>query len=229
LVSVVEMEGKGKRKLPSWLLTNKENSESLLTGKVNHSKQSEVPKLVFQGKTVYCHMKDECNFICEELNAISKKRQLVLGFDIEWRAFTSGERRKTSILQLCVSNKKCYVFQLSVMPKFPSELQLLLENEAILKVGVGIDGDINRLVLEGAIKTPKSCIDISKVANEKFGNFERWSLNGLLMNQHQRMLSKDQKVRCSNWDNYPLTEEQLDYAVLDAYAALLIYMKLEQK
>jgi len=219
------MEGKGKRKLPSWMLTNKENSVSDCKDQ-KQSKLNEVPNLIFEGKTVYCHMKDECNFICEELNAISRKRQVVLGFDIEWRAFTSGECTKTSIMQLCLSNRKCYVFQLSVMPKFPSELQILLENEAIFKVGVGIDGDINRLVSEGSIKSPKSCIDLSKLANEKLGNCERWSLNGLLMNQHQRMLVKDTKLRCSNWDNYPLTDKQLDYAVLDAYAGLLIYQKL---
>ena len=35
-------------------------------------------------------------------------------------------------------------------------------------------------------------------------------------------LRKDPKIRCSDWEKYPLTDEQLQYAALDAYVSICL-------
>lgn len=53
------------------------------------------------------------------------------------------------------------------------------------------------------------------------------SLNGLVKHLLGKQLLKDKSIRCSNWSNFPLTEDQKLYAATDAYAGLIIYRKLE--
>ncbi|PIO36427.1 hypothetical protein AB205_0179820, partial [Aquarana catesbeiana] len=56
---------------------------------------------------------------------------------------------------------------------------------------------------------------------------EKWSLNGLVKHLFSKQLLKDNSVRCSSWDKFPLTDEQRLYAASDAYASLLTYQKIE--
>lgn len=46
---------------------------------------------------------------------------------------------------------------------------------------------------------------------------ELWSLNGLVKHLFGKQLLKDKTVRCSNWEKFPLNEEQKLYAATDAY------------
>lgn len=46
---------------------------------------------------------------------------------------------------------------------------------------------------------------------------EIWSLNGLVKHLFGKQLLKDKSVRCSNWKEFPLNEEQKLYAATDAY------------
>ena len=39
----------------------------------------------------------------------------------------------------------------------------------------------------------------------------------------RRSIEKDQTLRTGNWEAWPLSAEQQQYAALDAYASLLIY------
>ncbi len=63
------------------------------------------------------------------------------GFDLEWRpSFMKGEREHpVSLVQIATSDI-AFLFHVSAMDSFPSLLKDLLENPAILKVGVGIQG-----------------------------------------------------------------------------------------
>lgn len=49
---------------------------------------------------------------------------------------------------------------------------------------------------------------------------EMWSLNGLVKHLFGKQLLKDKSVRCSNWEEFPLTEEQKLYAATDAYVCM---------
>ncbi|EPY73328.1 hypothetical protein CB1_015160003 [Camelus ferus] len=93
---------------------------------------------------------------------------------------------------------------------------MLLENEAIKKAGVGIEGDQWKLLRDFDIKL-KSFVELTDVANEKLKSTETWSLNGLVKHLFGKQLLKDKSVRCSNWSNFPLTEGQKLYAATDAY------------
>ncbi|NXR99088.1 WRN helicase, partial [Oxylabes madagascariensis] len=109
---------------------------------------------------------------------------------------------------------------------FPKGLKRLLEDETIKKVGVGIEGDQWKLMSDFEIKL-KSFVELADVANEKLKCKETWSLNGLVKHLFGRQLLKDQSVRCSNWEKFPLNEEQKLYAATDAYAGYIVYEKLK--
>uniref|UniRef100_A0A673SSW9 DNA 3'-5' helicase n=1 Tax=Suricata suricatta TaxID=37032 RepID=A0A673SSW9_SURSU len=151
----------------------------------------------------------------------------VVGFDMEWPpVYTPGKQGRVALIQLCVSESKCYLFHISSMSVFPQGLKMLLENEAIKKAGVGIQGDQWKLLKDFDIKL-KSFVELTDVANEKLKCKETWSLNGLVKHLFGKQLLKDRSICCSNWSNFPLTEDQRLYAATDAYAGLIIYQKLE--
>lgn len=80
--------------------------------------------------------------------------QKYIGFDCEWE-FTKGPGGggpgKIAIVQLCTPSKKeVFVFQVLRLSKrinnmFPKSLKVLLEDDAILKVGAGIAGDVAKM------------------------------------------------------------------------------------
>ncbi|MBZ3878521.1 Werner syndrome ATP-dependent helicase-like protein [Sciurus carolinensis] len=151
----------------------------------------------------------------------------VIGFDMEWPpVYNKGKLSRVALIQLCVSESKCYLFHISSMAVFPQGLKMLLENKAIKKAGVGIEGDQWKLLRDFDIKL-KSFVELTDVANEKLKCIETWSLNGLVKHLFGKQLLKDKSIRCSNWSNFPLTEDQKLYAATDAYAGLIIYQKLD--
>ncbi|XP_066924928.1 bifunctional 3'-5' exonuclease/ATP-dependent helicase WRN-like [Clytia hemisphaerica] len=221
------------RNLPSWMVqvSKKEpqNKQSDSTNTASEEKKycgSSLPFLKFPGEGIYTYHSDECNTHCKDILDRSLQKPMVIGFDIEWKvSYAQGVYHKTAIIQLCIDETKCYVFHLTHMTSFPILLKEVLTNEKIKKVGLGIKGDVQRLLTDYHIET-RSFQDIGSIANEIKKTGDNWSLNGLVMNKLEHQLSKDPKVRCSNWENVPLSKEQLDYAVLDAYAGWKVYHKL---
>nr|XP_032625372.1 Werner syndrome ATP-dependent helicase isoform X3 [Chelonoidis abingdonii] len=218
-------------KLPRWMSAqSKDNAvgdkkKSLVQRSVL---ENDLPILEFHGSVVYSYDASDCSFLSEDI-----RRNLsggdVIGFDIEWPpSYTKGKVGKVALIQICVSEKKCYLFHISSMSGFPKGLKRLLEDEAVKKVGVGIEGDQWKLMSDFEIKL-KSFVELADVANEKLKCKEMWSLNGLVKHLFSKQLLKDKCVRCSNWEEFPLSEEQKLYAATDAYAGLLIYQKLENR
>ncbi|XP_057184109.1 bifunctional 3'-5' exonuclease/ATP-dependent helicase WRN isoform X2 [Triplophysa rosa] len=111
------------------------------------------------------------------------------------------------------------------MSGFPPGLKAFLEDESIVKVGVGIQGDKWKLLSDYDIKL-KNVLELSDLANNTLRCSEKWSLDGLVKHLLKNQLYKDKQVRCSQWDDFSLTEEQKRYAATDAYAGFLIYNKL---
>ncbi|XP_011900951.1 PREDICTED: Werner syndrome ATP-dependent helicase isoform X3 [Cercocebus atys] len=103
---------------------------------------------------------------------------------------------------------------------------MLLENKAIKKAGVGIEGDQWKLLRDFDIKL-KNFVELTDVANKKLKCTETWSLSGLVKHLLGKQLLKDKSIRCSNWSKFPLTEDQKLYAATDAYAGFIIYRNLE--
>ncbi|NXB87953.1 WRN helicase, partial [Vidua chalybeata] len=185
-----------------------------------------LPFLEFCGSVVYSYEASDCSLLSEDIRQ-SLPDGAAVGFDIEWPpSYTKGKMAKTAVIQMCVAEDKCYLFHVSSMAGFPKGLKRLLEDETIKKVGVGIEGDQWKLMSDFEIKL-KSFVELADVANEKLKCKETWSLNGLVKHLFGRQLLKDQSVRCSNWETFPLNEEQKLYAATDAYAGYIVYEKLK--
>ncbi|KAM4807874.1 bifunctional 3'-5' exonuclease/ATP-dependent helicase WRN [Rhinophrynus dorsalis] len=188
--------------------------------------EDNLPFLEFIGSIVYSYEANDCCLLSEDIRE-SMKQGDVLGFDIEWPpVYTKGKTGKVALVQLCVSEKKCYLFHISSMAGFPKGLKRLLEDDSVIKVGVGIEGDQWKLMSDFDLKL-KGFIELTDLANQKLKCKEKWSLNGLVKHLFKKQLLKDNNIRCSNWDFFPLNEGQKLYAASDAYAGLLIYQKLE--
>uniref|UniRef100_A0A8C5MVB8 DNA 3'-5' helicase n=1 Tax=Leptobrachium leishanense TaxID=445787 RepID=A0A8C5MVB8_9ANUR len=219
-----------QRKLPLWMSAVKErelqSNNSMDSFLKKNILEDDLPFFKFNGSIVYSYEANDCSLL-SELIRTELAEEAVLGFDIEWPAlFTKGKNGKVALIQLCVSERKCYLFHVSAMSGFPKGLKRLLENESVRKVGVGIEGDQWKLMSDCDIKL-KGFIELADLANQKLKCTERWSLNGLVKHLFKKQLLKDKSVRCSKWDICPLTEEQKFYAAADAYAGLQIYEKLE--
>ncbi|XP_028921537.1 Werner syndrome ATP-dependent helicase isoform X3 [Ornithorhynchus anatinus] len=202
------------RKLPEWM----SSQDKIIL-------EDDLPFLEFTGSIVYSYEAGDCSFLSEDIRT-SLNDGSVIGFDIEWPpTYSKGKLGRVALIQLCVSDQKCYLFHISSMSGFPKGLKMLLENEAIRKAGVGIEGDQWKLLSDFEIKL-KSFVELADVANEKLKCKEKWSLNSLVKHLFNKQLLKDKAIRCSSWDEFPLTEDQKLYAATDAYAGFIIYQKL---
>ncbi|EMP32946.1 Werner syndrome ATP-dependent helicase, partial [Chelonia mydas] len=159
--------------------------------------ENDLPFLEFHGSVVYSYDASDCSFLSEDIS-------------FHTQTGSAAQPQKMS-----VDNRG-----------FPKGLKRLLEDEDVKKVGVGIEGDQWKLMSDFEIKL-KSFVELADVANEKLKCEEIWSLNGLVKHLFSKQLLKDKCVRCGNWEEFPLSEEQKLYAATDAYAGLLIYQKLE--
>ncbi|XP_035744707.1 Werner syndrome ATP-dependent helicase-like [Egretta garzetta] len=218
-----------QNKYPQWMLT--QTQEGVLGDKKNSTVQRSVledglPFLKFCGSVVYSYETSDCSLLSEDIRQ-SLSDGAAVGFDIEWPpSYMKGKMAKIAVIQICVTEEKCYLFHISSMSGFPKGLKRLLEDETIKKVGVGIEGDQWKLMSDFEIKL-KSFVELADVANEKLKCKEIWSLNGLVKHLFGKQLLKDKSVRCSNWEEFPLNEEQKLYAATDAYAGFIIYQKLK--
>ncbi|XP_052381983.1 bifunctional 3'-5' exonuclease/ATP-dependent helicase WRN [Oncorhynchus keta] len=218
------------RNLPEWMskieTTEKDALKQVQTGLYKRNViEDYLPYLEFTGTVIFSQEKNDCSFLSDELRS-SLSPGSAVGFDIEWPpSFTKGQKKKVALVQLCASVEKCYLFHLSPMSRFPTGLKIFLEDETIRKVGVGIEGDMWKLLSDFDVKL-KNFVELGDLANGRLRCGERWSLDGLVKHLFKKRLFKQQDVRCSNWDDFELSQEQKRYAATDAYAGLIIHNKL---
>ncbi|KAK2871546.1 hypothetical protein Q8A67_024073 [Cirrhinus molitorella] len=215
------------RTLPEWM--NKPQKEHVRKTSGTYKKnvlEDDLPFLEFGGRVTYSQERHDCSFLSEDLRSGLASGSAV-GFDLEWPpSFTKGKTKKVAVVQLCASEEKCYLFHISSMSGFPPGLKMFLEDENIMKVGVGIEDDKWKLLSDYDIKL-KNIVELSDLANKTLRCSEKWSLDGLVKYLLKKRLFKDKLVRCSQWDDFALSEDQKRYAATDAYAGLLIYENLQ--
>ncbi|XP_073686167.1 bifunctional 3'-5' exonuclease/ATP-dependent helicase WRN [Garra rufa] len=214
----------GDRTLPEWM--NKPQEEHTPGTYKKNVLEDDLPYLEFGGTVTYSQERHDCSFLSEDLRSGLASGSAV-GFDLEWPpSFTKGKTKKVAVVQLCASEEKCYLFHISSMSGFPPGLKMFLEDENIMKVGVGIEGDKWKLLSDYDIKL-KNIVELSDLANKTLRCCEKWSLDGLVKHLLKKQLFKDKLVRCSKWDDFALSEDQKRYAATDAYAGLLVYQNLQ--
>jgi hypothetical protein len=173
----------------------------------------------------------------EDSRRCTGKRPLVLGLDCEWRpTFKAGmPQNKVATLQLS-DGKVAVVVHLTKLcqdggkNELPPTLLSLLADTSVLKVGVGIKGDVARLLsdrnlvvrgaqdLEHFVKmVPFPHCTIPKLV----------SLKKLVHIFGCHTLPKSKSVQLSNWDTIPLTDAQQRYAADDATAGCFVYYAVQ--
>ena len=162
------------------------------------------------------------NWLREHITACSAR---VVGFDIEWKPqFVSirdgGTENQTAVLQLGVETS-CLVLHIYHMSALPRLLTSILGDENILKVGVGIEEDASKLTRHRGLVC-EGMIDIQKMVQTSKCK-QRLGLKRLTEHFLGIELEKSKSITRSNWENFPLTLRQIEYAALDAWAGLKIY------
>jgi werner syndrome-like exonuclease len=109
-----------------------------------------------------------------------------------------------------------------------TKLKRLLESSSIVKFGVGIKGDMHKLHLDYDVQLA-GVLDINEEANRRVqpnGICVQGYTSFTLADHCERLLGrrllKPTNIRCSNWEQFPLSCEQQQYAALDAYASFLV-------
>ncbi|QYK10102.1 3'-5' exonuclease [Shewanella mangrovisoli] len=154
-------------------------------------------------------------------------RESVLGFDTETRAsFEPGVQYPLSLVQLATSDI-CYLFQRAVLGERLAELKPLLENEQILKVGIGLRGDGQALKRDWDIQVSPR-LDLNW-AMAQLGAGKEMGTRQLVAALLHKRIDKPKKITLSNWQQVPLSQAQIQYAALDALAANLCFWQLIDK
>ena len=112
---------------------------------------------------------------------------------------------------------------------FPTQLITFLANPQVHKVGHNIALDLKNLHHDSGSSTPFiGGVDLGQLAKAKnIVSDARAGLSELCIKTLSCILPKDLNTHIStNWSADTLTEDQIQYAALDAWASLKIYEKL---
>mmetsp|Transcript_36171 Transcript_36171/g.84706 ORF Transcript_36171/g.84706 Transcript_36171/m.84706 type:complete len:303 (-) Transcript_36171:169-1077(-) len=158
----------------------------------------------------------------------------VVAFDSEWVPdFGYGSDNPISVLQLAFpSSQRVYVVQLGPLgKKLPQEVQLMLVNPDVLKVGFAVNSkDAQKLMRTGIAVTQGSVVDVQETCASRmglaWGSEQSLSLRRAASTLLRCELLKDKRCACSDWSSEHLTPEQVHYAALDAWVALRLYYLL---
>ncbi|KAG7588523.1 Ribonuclease H-like superfamily [Arabidopsis suecica] len=166
---------------------------------------------------------DEVNELRKATSFLEGSR--VVGIDCEWKPnyIKGSKQNKVSIMQIG-SDTKIFILDLIKLYNDASEildncLSQILQSKSTLKLGYNFQCDVKQLALSyGDLKCFERydmLLDIQNVFKEPFGG-----LAGLTKKILGVSLNKTR--RNSDWEQRPLTQNQLEYAALDA--AVLIHI-----
>ncbi|KAJ7178714.1 ribonuclease H-like domain-containing protein [Mycena crocata] len=167
-----------------------------------------------------------------------------ISMDLEWvveyrRGFPM---RPVSIVQVA-DKKNILVIQLrtsridTTMARFPVNLQRVLEDPDIPKMGANILNDAKKLFKDYGVMMA-NVVELGHLAKQAdpastdtkiFGNNRKIvSLANLVSRYLNKTLGKEKDVRTSNWEDPELEKKpvMLEYAANDAYCALQVYNHL---
>lgn len=173
--------------------------------------------------------------VCNEwiINSVYALGNQVVGFDTETTIGT--QQGKPSIIQLSTKSSNL-IISLADMETLPSELVSLLLDKTILKIGVGIIADMQQLSQYYTDLSPiQGVLNLSDLAKSLGIEILNAGNNGhslrdltaivLSLFLNDKGLSD---VKKTNWDSKDLSQEQIEYAVSDAFIACEIFNKLKE-
>lgn len=164
----------------------------------------------------------------KEIEETCKKLRIhgAVGFDTETKpAFKKGLHYPVALLQLSTDETVVLVRLIRIKdfgaPKW-TPLRRLLSSPKVLKVGVGIHDDGLGLAKDYGLIT-NNTLDLRALA-QAYG-MDVLSLTKIYALLFGKRLSKGQRL--SDWEKEELTQPQMQYAGLDAYAGYKIYEALK--
>lgn len=185
--------------------------------KIDKTELAEMPKVEFTGAIKIIDTVEKADVAIAELSQYS-----VVGFDTETKpSFKRGITNKVSLLQLA-TDEAAYLFRLHLIGITDSIVDFL-QNEKILKIGISVRDDFQALRKKREIE-PKGFVEIQEIA-ARMGIDDR-SLQKIYALLFRERISKSQRL--SNWELETLTESQIQYAAIDAWATIKIYRYLKQ-
>ena len=189
----------------------------LIYNKVDKDMISHLKRVEFYGKIYVVTSPIEAEHVVDYLLS-----QPILGFDTETRpAFEKGKRYYCSLLQVS-TRTDCFLFRLNKTGLCPAVVRLL-GDEQVTKVGLAWNNDMLSLRQLGSFK-PGRFIDLQDMVREL--GVEDQSLVKIYANLFGERISKAERL--SNWERNELTEKQMEYAAIDAWACVRIYNEVNR-
>ncbi|XP_057971399.1 3'-5' exonuclease-like [Malania oleifera] len=152
-----------------------------------------------------------------------KLHRLIVGLDVEWRPNNRHyTNNPVAILQLCVGHR-CLIFQLICAPHIPQSLSRFLANPDYTFVGVGIAGDVEKMVEHYGLEVSNT-VDLGELAASALGvrELRTAGLKTLAREILGKEMQKPKSVSRSRWDYKWLNRRQIQYACLDAFLSFEI-------
>ncbi|KAG4968101.1 hypothetical protein AAZX31_12G134700 [Glycine max] len=175
------------------------------------------------GLTIETTITDKSGIVDKWIQVVSSTyagKQRIVGLDTEWTT-AKKPKMKVAILQLCIENK-CLIIQLFHMDNIPQSLRSFLMDSNFEFVGVGVINDLRMLKNDYGLECNKG-IDVSLLAKEKWPHrISSGALKYLAKELVGLEMEKSKAVCTSEWQSKELTQTQIEYACIDAYASFKI-------
>lgn len=186
--------------------------------KISKEEINKLPVATFTGKIT---LVDESSKV--EPSIAELRKNDIVGIDTETKpSFIKGVSHKVSLLQIATP-EQCFLFRLNRIG-FPKVLADFLADKNITKVGLSLHDDLRKLRKRHHFN-PENFIDIQSIA-KNYGIMEL-SLQKIYAIIFGKKILKSQRL--SNWEKPQLTDKQLQYAAIDAWASLQIYLQLTKE
>ena len=191
--------------------------KKLIYNKVDKTMISHLKRVEFYGKIYVVTSPVEAEHAVDYLLS-----QPILGFDTETRpAFEKGKRYYCSLLQVSTPTD-CFLFRLNKIGLCTAVVRLL-SDKAVTKVGLAWNNDMLSLRQLGNFESGRF-IDLQDMVHQL--GIEDQSLVKIYANLFGERISKSERL--SNWERNELTEKQMEYAAIDAWACVRIYNEVNR-
>lgn len=178
---------------------------------------NQMPRVSFQGRI---HVIDA---ISQVRRAVAALRAVpVVGFDTETRpCFRRGDRHNAALIQFS-TDADAFLFRIN-KTGIPDELKHFLEDSQCIKVGLSTNDDFHQIARLVEFH-PDGFVELQQMVKEF--DIADLSLQKIYAILFRQKISKGQQL--TNWEAPQLTEQQQQYAAIDAWACLRIYNILRQ-
>ncbi|OAV94318.1 hypothetical protein PTTG_07643 [Puccinia triticina 1-1 BBBD Race 1] len=169
----------------------------------------------------------------------------LVSFDMEWTTDHRARKpRPTSLIQICGQSITLIIQLVHIQrPKWhlhvlPTPIAEFLRDPFVVKFGVGISGDADKLARDRFTDPTGSkvylnafleLLDVAKLIDPTAREdipADNFSLQRFVARYLEQFLPKTKSVVTSNWESSYLSPTQLSYAAGDVVSAMRVYLKL---